>query len=214
MVAHIAAEGRALRRTPPHRSAAGRGGAAGRDGQISEGDRQRLRPACRSLHDIGYWDVIHSEVTPPPSASAAFSAASKTTREAGKLPFATGGSWPLCKSCHNGHFQALVTVRFGHPHLGGVGSTTVRATASGGGAAHAPLPHRRDGQRELLVLAQHGGGQEAHQGARAGAPGRQATATRSRHLSARRAGESATAYGLRVFPRANSAALGRSTKQT
>ncbi len=82
------------------------------------------------------------------------------------------------------------------------------------GPADAPLPHRRDGQRELPVLAQHGGGQEAHQGARAGATGRQAAATGGRHLSKRRAGESATAYGLRVFPRANSTAPGRSRNQT
>ena len=32
------------------------------------------------------------------------------------------------------------------------------------GPAHASLPHPRDGQRELPVPAQHGGGEEAHQG--------------------------------------------------
>jgi DNA replication protein DnaC len=45
------------------------------------------------------------------------------------------------------------------------------------GPADAPLPHRGDRQREPPLPAQQCGGQEAHQGARAGAQDRQATAT-------------------------------------
>ena len=50
--------------------------------------------------------------------------------------------------------------------------------------ANAPLPHRRDGQREPPVLTQHGGGEEAHQGARAGPQRRQFGADRHNSLNA------------------------------
>ena len=46
------------------------------------------------------------------------------------------------------------------------------------GPAHAPLPHRGDGQRVDPLQPQHGSGQKAHQGTRAGAQGRQARTAR------------------------------------
>ena len=69
------------------------------------------------------------------------------------------------------------------------------------------------GNESYRFLHSTAGGQEAHQGARAGAQGRQAATARGRHLSARRAGKSATGYALRVFPRAHSTASRRSKNQ-
>ena len=135
--------------------------------------------------------------------------------ELGYLPFSQAGGallFHLLSKLYE-HTSVMITTNLHNARV--VQGVRRREDDDGvAGPADAPLPHRRDGQRELPVLAQHGGGQEAHQGARAGATGRQAAATGGRHLSKRRAGESATAYGLRVFHRANSTAPGRSRNQT
>ncbi|CAD5371159.1 hypothetical protein RA210_U140098 [Rubrivivax sp. A210] len=81
------------------------------------------------------------------------------------------------------------------------------------GPPDAPLPHRGDRQRIDPLQPQHGRGQEADQGARADAQGRQDRRRGRTVLTGRRAGEDATGYALRVFPRAINTAQRRSTKQ-
>ena len=81
----------------------------------------------------------------------------------------------------------------------------------------AVMPHRH---AHVLGQFHQGGATEvqaaidAAQRARAGAQGGQAATTRGRHLRRDRAGESATGYALRGFPRARSAAPGRSKNPT
>ena len=76
---------------------------------------------------------------------------------------------------------------------------------------HAPLPHRLDGQHELPLPAQIRCRQEANQGPRADSKGRQSRADGRCHLIGRGAGESATGYALRGFPRAHDHPSRRST---
>ena len=57
-------------------------------------DNDCVQPAAHCSIWVRHWDAIHGEVTPTPRASAARRAAKVISREAKKLPFATGGNRP------------------------------------------------------------------------------------------------------------------------
>ena len=91
--------------------------------------------------------------------------------ELGYLPFSQAGGallFHLLSRLYE-HTSVMITTNLDNARV--VQGVRRREDDDGAaGPAHAPLPHRGDGQRELPVLAQHCGGQEANQGARAVAP--------------------------------------------